>query len=84
MDELIAELKEHIVNDLEIEDIQPSEVGDDEPLFAEGLGLDSIDGVELVVLLERHYGIRLTDMEVAKSAFTSVRTLAAFVQEHRD
>ena len=84
MDELIAELKVHIVNDLEIEDIQPSEVGDDEPLFAEGLGLDSIDGVELVVLLERHYGIRLTDMEVAKNAFTSVRTLAAFVQEHRD
>ena len=83
MDKLIAELKEHIVTDLDIEDIKPSEVGDDEPLFAEGLGLDSIDGVELVVMLERHYGIRLTDMELAKTAFTSVRTLAEFVHEHR-
>ena len=83
MDELITELKHHIVEDLEIEDVDPSEVGDDEPLFAEGLGLDSIDGVELVVMLERHYGIRLTDMELAKSAFATVRTLAEFVQANR-
>ena len=88
MTELLAELKRHIVDDLEIEDVNPDEVGDDEPLFGDGdagaLNLDSIDGVELVVMLERRYGIRLTEMEKAKEAFASVRTLAKFVEEHRD
>ena len=83
MDELIAELKQHIVADLDIEDIAPEEIATDQPLFVEGLGLDSLDAVELVVMLERHYKIKLTDMETAKAAFVSTRTLAEFVQEHR-
>jgi acyl carrier protein len=83
MEPLIAELKQHIVADLDIEDITAQEIATDEPLFVEGLGLDSLDAVELVVILERHYDIKLTDMETAKAAFTSPRTLAEFVQENR-
>jgi acyl carrier protein len=83
MDPLIAELKQHIVADLEIEDLTPDEIATDDPLFVEGLGLDSLDAVELVVMLERHYNIKLTDMETAKAAFASPRTLAEFVTEHR-
>lgn len=83
MQELIAELKQHIVSDLDIEDIRAEEIDNDEPLFVEGLGLDSLDAVELVVMLERHYNIKLTDMETAKAAFESPRTLAEFVEKHR-
>ncbi len=83
MQELIAELKQHIVSDLDIEDIRAEEIATDEPLFVEGLGLDSLDAVELVVMLERHYNIKLTDMETAKAAFGSPRTLAEFVEKNR-
>ena len=83
MDELIAELKQHIVSDLELEDVDPDQIGADDALFETGLGLDSIDAVELVVMVERHYGIRLTDMKAAKEAFASVRSLAQFVSGHR-
>ncbi len=83
MQELIAELKQHIVSDLDIEDLRPEEIATDEPLFVEGLGLDSLDAVELVVMLERHYKIKLTDMETAKAAFESPRTLAEFVEKNR-
>jgi len=83
MDQLIAELKHHIIDDLEIEDITADGIQTDEPLFIEGLGLDSLDAVELVVMLERHYNIKLTDMETAKAAFASPRTLAEFVTKHR-
>ncbi len=82
-DLLVDELKRHIVTDLELEDVDPEQIGADDALFGEGIGLDSIDAVELVVMLERHYGIRLTDMATAKAAFSSVRSLADFVQSHR-
>ena len=81
--ELVEELKRHIVADLELEDVDPERIGADDPLFGEGIGLDSIDAVELVVMLERHYAIRLTDMATAKAAFANVRSLADFVQSHR-
>ncbi len=84
MEQLAEELKAHIINDLELEDVDPQSISMDDALFEEGLGLDSIDAVELVVMVERHYGIRLTDMETAKSAFASVRSLAEFVAQHRE
>ena len=83
MDALIEELKRHVIDDLGLEDVTADEIDADAPLFVEGLGLDSIDAVELVVMLERHYGIRLTEMERAKEAFASVRVLAEFIESHR-
>ena len=83
MDELISELKENIVGTLGLEDVTAAEIGADEPLFVEGLGLDSIDALELVVMVEKHYGIRLEDMETSKQAFASVRTLAEFITQNR-
>ncbi len=84
MDELIATLKEQIVDTLGLEDeTSATEIETDAPLFVEGLGLDSIDALELVVMLEKHHGIRLKDMEASKAAFESVRTLAEFITTHR-
>ncbi len=83
MDALIATLKEQIVDTLGLEDVTAAEIDADAPLFVEGLGLDSIDALELVVMVEKHYGIRLEDMETSKAAFQSVRTLAEFVTQNR-
>ncbi len=83
MNDLIAELKQHILDDLGIDDLKAEEIETDAPLFVEGLGLDSIDAVELVVMVERHYDIRLTEMEAAKAAFSTVRTLAEFITTQR-
>jgi len=83
MDALIEELKRNVVNGLALEGIRPEDIDPDAPLFVEGLGLDSIDAVELVVMLEKCYGIRLTEMAVAKAAFASIRTLAKFIVERR-
>ena len=82
-DELIPELKRHIIDTLEIEDVKPDEIETDAPLFREGLGLDSIDALELVVMVERHYGIKMKKMAEAKAAFSSVRSLAEFVDGNR-
>ena len=83
MEELIAMLKVQIVDSLGLEDVTPTEIGDNDPLFVEGLGLDSIDALELVVMVEKHHGIRLKDMETSKAAFESVRTLAEFISANR-
>ncbi len=87
-DALIAELSERIVSTLGLEDVEPAGVDPDAPLFGgpevtSGLGLDSIDALELVVMVEKHYGIRLQDMETSRQAFASVRALARFVTERR-
>jgi acyl carrier protein len=83
MHALTSELKPRIIESLRLEDITPDEIGDDTPLFGEGLGLDSIDALELVVMLERHYGIVIKDIEEGRPAFQSVRALAAFIQAKR-
>ena len=61
----------------------PADVKDDEPLFGTGLGLDSIDALDLVSMLEREYGILIEDMEIARQAFASYRSLENFVETHR-
>lgn len=79
----MEELKSLIISELKIDDITPEEIEDDAPLFGDGLGLDSLDAVELVVILQKHYGVKLNDMEKAKEAFASVKSLADFIQESR-
>lgn len=83
MEQLVAELKRHIIDTLELEDITPEQIETEAPLFREGLGLDSIDAVELVVMIEKHYGIKMKKMATARAAFESVRTLADFITQNR-
>ena len=80
---LIAELKRRILDKLEIEDVTADQIETDAPLFKEGLGLDSIDALELVVMVEEYYGIKMRKMAQARSAFATVGTLAAFIDENR-
>jgi len=77
--ELIEQLKSQIIEQLNLEDIEPSDIGNDEPLFGDGLGLDSIDALELIVLLEKEYGIKVEDPKEGKKIFVSVTTLADFI-----
>lgn len=83
MDDLKLELKKLIIKSANLEDMTPEEIDDAEPLFVEGLGLDSIDALELSVSLELNYGINVSDAEVAKAAYRSIDTLASFVTENR-
>lgn len=74
-------LKKILVEELNLEDITPDEIEDDEPLFGEGLGLDSLDAVELVVLVQKHFGVEIKDMEEGRPALQSVNTLVKFIEE---
>ena len=75
------QLKKIIVEELNLEEINPEEIEDAAPLFGEGLGLDSLDAVEIVVLLEKHFGVVVKDLDEGKAAFQSINTLAAYVEE---
>ncbi|MBI5056052.1 MAG: acyl carrier protein [Nitrospirae bacterium] len=77
------DLKEMLVTGLSLEDIKPEDIKDDEMLFGDGLGLDSLDAVEIVVLLQRNFGLEVKDMENRKEIFTSIDTLANYVFENR-
>ena len=83
MDDLKLELKKLIIKNANLEDIEPEDIKDQEPLFVEGLGLDSIDALELSVALELAYGINISDSDVAKEAFRTIETLSAFVSQNR-
>ena len=83
MEELVLELKNDIIEALNLEDVKPEDIDADEPLFGSGLGLDSIDALELIVLLERKYGIKLKDPKKGKEVFKSVNVMAKFVTENR-
>ena len=83
MSALKLELKEMIIKAANLEDVEPDEIEDDQPLFVEGLGLDSIDALELSVALEADYGINIADTDTAKAAFASIDALAAYVEKHR-
>lgn len=78
---LKTELKHLIVETLRLEDITPDDIIDDAPLFGDGLGLDSVDALEIVVALEKAYGVIIEDEEVGKKAFASIEVLADFIRE---
>lgn len=83
MEELILELKEKIIDALNLEEMSPEEINTDEALFGGGLGLDSIDALEIIVLLEKNYGIKLANPSEGKAIFKSVRTIAEYVSKNR-
>ena len=82
-DDLVLELKKLIIATLKLEEVNPEDIEDDGQLFGNGLGLDSIDALELVVALEKKYGVEIPDSEVGERVFLSVNTLAQFVKEQR-
>jgi len=77
------QLKKIIIEGINLEEVRPEDIVDDAPLFGEGLRLDSLDAVELVVLIQKHFGIEIKDMEEGREAFRSIDSLAAFVEERR-
>ncbi|MFT3751300.1 MAG: phosphopantetheine-binding protein [Agriterribacter sp.] len=83
MEKLMADLKRQIIEQLNLKDLKPEDIGDDQPLFVEGLGLDSIDALELIVLLQQEYKIKLASAEEGQSVFRSVRTMAQYIMEHQ-
>ena len=82
LEEIRKEMKQLLVVNLELEDVTPEEIGDDELLFEDGIGLDSLDAVEIVVLLERNYGLSIVDEEQAREIFQSMDTLSRWVYEN--
>ncbi|HTF21168.1 MAG TPA: phosphopantetheine-binding protein [Chryseolinea sp.] len=83
MEQLIANLKEQIIEALNLKHLKPGDIGDDQPLFVEGLGLDSIDALELIVLLQQHYNIKLENPQDGPKIFKSVRSIANFITAHQ-
>lgn len=83
MKNLIEELKKQIIEVLNLEDMSSDEIETDAPLFGTGLGLDSIDALELIVMLEKQYGIKLANPAEGKAIFKSVATMADYVSQHR-
>lgn len=83
MEALKQELKEKIIDILNLEDIKLEEINDNDPLFGDGLGLDSIDALELIVMLDKDYGIKLVDPKEGKTIFQSIETMAAYIKENR-
>ena len=82
--ELKTQLKQLMVDGLKLEDVQPDQIDDSAPIFVEGLGLDSIDALELVVLVEEKFNVVIPDEEVGKLAFASIEALADYVLSQRE
>ncbi|HON20624.1 MAG TPA: phosphopantetheine-binding protein, partial [Bacteroidales bacterium] len=80
---LILELKKEIIEVLNLEELTPEDINEDAPLFVEGLGLDSIDALELIVLMEKNYGIKLNNAAEGRDIFKSVRIMAEYIAKNR-
>jgi acyl carrier protein len=82
MDNLMQKLKVQVIDRLNLKDLKPADIGDDQPLFVEGIGLDSIDALELIVLLQQEYNIKLSNAEDGPRVFHSIRTMADYITAH--
>ena len=83
MEDLIRTLKEQIIDALNLEEITVDDIDDNAPLFGEGLGLDSIDALELIVILDKYYGIKLASPADGKAVFRSVSSIADYIRRNR-
>lgn len=81
--ELKQQLKKQIIEFLNLLNVKPEDIKDDQPLFGEGLGLDSIDSIELIVLLGREYGINIQDPKEGRKVLVDVNTMVAYIEKHR-
>lgn len=82
MEQLIETLKEQLIEALNLEETTPADIGDDTPLFGDGLGLDSIDALEIIIMLEKRHGVKLGNSADARPIFHSVRTLAEYIDKN--
>ncbi|MEJ2608863.1 MAG: phosphopantetheine-binding protein [Candidatus Thiodiazotropha sp.] len=81
---MLDELRELLIKELNLEDVRPEDIKDDEPLFVDGLGLDSIDALELAIVIERKYGIKIKSGDSRNTEiFTSLAALAKYIEENR-
>lgn len=83
MEDLIQKLKVELIEQLNLEDFTPDDIKEDEPLFGSDLGLDSIDALEIIVLLEKEYGVKIESQEDGKKVFQTVRTIAEYIQANQ-
>ena len=81
--EIKLQLKEQIIKFLNLTTLKPEDIKDDQPLFGEGLGLDSIDSLELIALLDSVYGIKINDPKEGRKILVDVNTMVAYIQQHR-
>ena len=81
--ELKQQLKKQIVEFLNLKSVNPDDIKDDEPLFGEGLGLDSIDSIELIVLLSREYGITIQDPKEGRKILVDINTMVEYIEKNR-
>jgi acyl carrier protein len=83
MEQLIETLKKRIIASLKLSDVSPADIDPDAPLIGGPLGIDSIDTLELLVLLEKEYGVTVPDVKVGRGVFASVRSLAGYIEKNR-
>ena len=83
IEELVLKLKKEIIEVLNLEEVKPEDIENDAPLFGDGLGLDSIDALELIVLIEKNYGIKLKDPAKGKEIFKSINVMADYIAKNR-
>lgn len=81
--ELEAEIKQEIIKQLNLDDLNVEDIEDETPLFGDELGLDSIDALELIVMMEKSYGLKIADPEEGRKVFQSVATIANYVRAHK-
>jgi acyl carrier protein len=83
MEQLMADLKKQIIEALNLKHLKPEDIGNEQPLFVKGLGLDSIDALELIVLLQQKYNIKISNPQEGPKIFHSVKTMAEYITAHK-